>query len=266
MISSKSDRLLDEPTSGLDSFAAKQVLRLLQKMARAGNTVLFTIHQPSSDVFSSFDRLILLHKGRTMHQGLTRDIPIDFERMGYKVPENYNPADWILDVAQEESMETLEAHGFFPKHEESDEESVTIRRFDRASISREMYHASWYVELEMLLEREKNSLIRNPMPIIASVVITAFLSVIFGVIFFGVGKDNRADLLVIQAVLGSLVNVLIAIMMGQSQSALGIFRRERGLFLREYSTNHYTIVPYFVAKLASEAFQAFAAMMTQVRL
>jgi hypothetical protein len=163
-------------------------------------------------------------------------------------------------------METLEAHGFFPKHEESDEESVTIRRFDRASISREMYHASWYVELEMLLEREKNSLIRNPMPIIASVVITAFLSVIFGVIFFGVGKDNRADLLVIQAVLGSLVNVLIAIMMGQSQSALGIFRRERGLFLREYSTNHYTIVPYFVAKLASEAFQAFAAMMTQVRL
>lgn len=96
LVSNPSILLLDEPTSGLDSFAAKQVLGLLQKMARADNTVLFTIHQPSSDVFSSFDRLILLHKGRMMYQGLTRDIPMDYERMGYKVPNNYNPADWIL--------------------------------------------------------------------------------------------------------------------------------------------------------------------------
>jgi ABC-type multidrug transport system ATPase subunit len=96
LISNPSILLLDEPTSGLDSFATKHVLGLLQKMARTDNTVLFTIHQPSSDVFSSFDHLILLHKGRMMYQGLTRDIPMDYERKGYKVPANYNPADWIL--------------------------------------------------------------------------------------------------------------------------------------------------------------------------
>lgn len=87
---------LDEPTSGLDSFAARQVMSLLQKVADAGNIVLFTIHQPSSDVFASFDRLVLLNKGRLMYQGLIKDINDDFERNGYPVPKNYNPADWLL--------------------------------------------------------------------------------------------------------------------------------------------------------------------------
>jgi ABC-type multidrug transport system ATPase subunit len=39
---------LDEPTGSLDSsYAADQVMRLLSQVAKAGNTVVFTIHQPS---------------------------------------------------------------------------------------------------------------------------------------------------------------------------------------------------------------------------
>jgi hypothetical protein len=98
----------------------------------------------------------------------------------------------LQDVAQGESVENLEAHGFFPKQEGCDEESTVIRQVDRASfIDSKISHTSWCVELEMLLEREKNSLIRNPVPIIASVVITAILALIFGVIFFGVGKVRK---------------------------------------------------------------------------
>lgn len=96
LISNPSIIFLDEPTSGLDAFAARQVMNLLQKVAKAGNTVLFTIHQPSSSVFASFDRLILLNKGRMMYQGKTRDVAQDFERLGHVVPINYNPADWIV--------------------------------------------------------------------------------------------------------------------------------------------------------------------------
>lgn len=96
LISEPSIIFLDEPTSGLDSFAARQVMSLLQKVADAGNIVLFTIHQPSSDVFASFDRLVLLNRGRLMYQGLIKDINDDFERNGYPVPKNYNPADWLL--------------------------------------------------------------------------------------------------------------------------------------------------------------------------
>ena len=96
LIAQPSIIFLDEPTSGLDSFAAKQVIKLLQKVALAGNVVLFTIHQPSSEIFASFDRLILLHRGELMYQGHVKDTNADFEQYGFPIPINYNPADWVL--------------------------------------------------------------------------------------------------------------------------------------------------------------------------
>jgi ABC-type multidrug transport system ATPase subunit len=45
---------LDEPTSGLDSFSAVQLCQVLKKVANAGSSFLCTIHQPTSEIFSSF--------------------------------------------------------------------------------------------------------------------------------------------------------------------------------------------------------------------
>jgi len=42
-----------------------------------------------------------------------------------------------------------------------------------------------------------------------------------------------------------------------------MFARDRPLFLREYSTDHYNIVPYFLSKLGSEAFNSFVAVFAQ---
>mmetsp|Transcript_12643 Transcript_12643/g.29348 ORF Transcript_12643/g.29348 Transcript_12643/m.29348 type:complete len:224 (+) Transcript_12643:376-1047(+) len=68
---------------------------------------------------------------------------------------------------------------------------------------------------------------------------------------------------VVQAQLGAVVNILISTMMGQSQTALVIFSSERSLFLREYSTNHYSIVTYFLSHLMTEALQALSAVLVQ---
>lgn len=60
---------LDEPTTGLDSTTALQVIQLLKKLANAGRTIVSTIHQPSSEIFDQFDKLILLVRGHTIYQG-----------------------------------------------------------------------------------------------------------------------------------------------------------------------------------------------------
>ena len=54
---------LDEPTSGLDGQSAWNIIRFLRKLADHGQAILCTIHQPSSLLFESFDRLLLLQKG-----------------------------------------------------------------------------------------------------------------------------------------------------------------------------------------------------------
>ena len=106
-----------EPTSGLDSFSALQLTQVLHKVANAGSSVLFTIHQPASEIFEAFDHLILLNKGRVMYQGSVADVPNYFGLRGNPLPSNYNPADWIMMVAQKNTEEELDAAGFFPKDE-----------------------------------------------------------------------------------------------------------------------------------------------------
>lgn len=60
--------LLDEPTSGLDSFTAVKIVKILQNIARKhGKTICATIHQPSSQAFSFFDKLILMAEGSIVY-------------------------------------------------------------------------------------------------------------------------------------------------------------------------------------------------------
>jgi len=41
----------------------------LQKLAKAGRTVVYTIHQPSSDIFNEFNKLILMAEGHIIYNG-----------------------------------------------------------------------------------------------------------------------------------------------------------------------------------------------------
>ena len=54
---------VDEPTSGLDSQTSWAVLDLLEKLSKAGQSILCTIHQPSAMLFQRFDRLLFLAEG-----------------------------------------------------------------------------------------------------------------------------------------------------------------------------------------------------------
>lgn len=64
MLTNPSLLFCDEPTSGLDSYLAESVVKILKKMAQSGRTIICTIHQPSSEVFILFDKILLLTQGK----------------------------------------------------------------------------------------------------------------------------------------------------------------------------------------------------------
>lgn len=54
---------VDEPTSGLSSRDSEQIMDLLKELTLRGKLIFVVIHQPSSDIFKLFDRLLLLDRG-----------------------------------------------------------------------------------------------------------------------------------------------------------------------------------------------------------
>ncbi|MPQ47775.1 ATP-binding cassette domain-containing protein [Marinifilum sp. N1E240] len=54
---------LDEPTSGLSSRDSAKIMDLLKNLALKGKLIFVVIHQPASDTFKMFDRLLILDTG-----------------------------------------------------------------------------------------------------------------------------------------------------------------------------------------------------------
>lgn len=72
--------LCDEPTSGLDAYMAQTTVEVLTRMARRGKTVVLTIHQPSSEVFAQFDKILLMAEGRVAFLGSPQEAQDFFAR------------------------------------------------------------------------------------------------------------------------------------------------------------------------------------------
>lgn len=54
---------VDEPTSGLSSMDSEMVMDLLKEQALKGKLIVINIHQPSSDIYKLFDKILFLDKG-----------------------------------------------------------------------------------------------------------------------------------------------------------------------------------------------------------
>jgi ABC transport system ATP-binding/permease protein len=54
---------VDEPTSGLSSRDSENIMDLLKELALKGKLIFVVIHQPSSDIFKMFDKLLILDQG-----------------------------------------------------------------------------------------------------------------------------------------------------------------------------------------------------------
>ncbi|CAF3848111.1 unnamed protein product [Adineta steineri] len=94
---------LDEPTSGLDSTSAVTLMRILRELALKGKTIMMSIYQPSSQIFQSFDQLILLADAKTIFMGKPLNALDYFATLGHHAPLQYNPADFIMDLVNQDN-------------------------------------------------------------------------------------------------------------------------------------------------------------------
>jgi ABC transport system ATP-binding/permease protein len=80
---------VDEPTSGLSSMDSEKIIHLLKRQTFKNKLVILTIHQPSSDIYKLFDKIIVIDQGgRLIYSGNPLDAISYFrEKANYVNPE-----------------------------------------------------------------------------------------------------------------------------------------------------------------------------------
>ncbi|XP_043587162.1 ATP-binding cassette sub-family G member 1-like isoform X1 [Bombus pyrosoma] len=98
LINSPPILFLDEPTSGLDSVTSKYCITLLKQLAKAGQTVICSIHQPSASLLNMIDHLYVVADGNCVYSGSTQNLVPYLSSLGLQCPTHYNPADYLMEI------------------------------------------------------------------------------------------------------------------------------------------------------------------------
>lgn len=101
---------VDEPTSGLSSADSEKVMQLLKRQTFKGKLVLTIIHQPSSDIFKMFDKLMVLDQGgRVIYYGNPLDGIMYFKSAGKLVDAEESECLTCGNVNSEQILRIVEA-------------------------------------------------------------------------------------------------------------------------------------------------------------
>lgn len=255
---------LDEPTSGLDSFSAFNLVNLLKQIA-SNCAILCTIHQPSSEVFFLFDVVIFMKDGQIFYQGPVSDIMPYFEMRGQNCPENYNPADFVMNLCESDSAEGLLSKGLFITiPDQYIDSSLEVKSSRMESENLEFIAESGFVKQVLAISyREAINTIRDKPAMIARVGVTVILNLLYGLIFLNAGSRDNGDYENFNAHVGAISLLVIFSLFGSGQSVLLAFPFERPMILREYVTGTYGILAYFLSKIVIEIPITFLQMLLQ---
>ncbi|KAF8605578.1 pleiotropic drug resistance ABC transporter [Ceratobasidium sp. AG-I] len=255
---------LDEPTSGLDSQSAWAIIQFLRSLADRGQAILCTIHQPSSQLFQAFDRLLLLRKGgQTCYFG---DLGTNagtlisyFERNGARQcqPEE-NPAEYMLDVigAGATASSSIDWHTTWKSAPEStalERELVDMHEHGRrqptnADERHPEFAATYGNQLSALLVRSFRHYTRNPTYIMSKLLLNVFAGLFIGFTFFK--ADNS-----IQGSQNKLFAIFMATILSNSLSTqLQVqFVNFRNIYeYREKQSKMYSWAPLVISSLLVE--------------
>jgi ABC-type multidrug transport system ATPase subunit len=140
---------VDEPTSGLSSRDSENIMDLLKELARKGKLLFVVIHQPSSDIYKMFDKMIILDVGGyPIYYGNPIDAIIYFKKIINHVKSNESECLECGNVNPEQIFNIIEMKVL-------DEYGATTRN---RKISPSEWHNYYVEQIEKKLEKPKENI------------------------------------------------------------------------------------------------------------
>lgn len=196
MLANPSILFLDEVTTGLDATSAFQLIRTLKMLAGKGRTIIVTIHQPRSEIWGLFDRLLLLTGGSPIYSGSVAECLPYFQDLGYPLPPFVNPAEHLIDLAAVDtcSIELEAASSIRVESLKRAWRTISNKQIsqpEKSSDAQEAKHSTTLNNRRSMLTRQVRVLtartwkvtIRDPMGVAASLIEATSMGVIMGWIF-----------------------------------------------------------------------------------
>ncbi|XP_071526749.1 protein white-like isoform X2 [Panulirus ornatus] len=269
----------DEPTSGLDSFMAQNVVAMMKSMAERGKTIISTIHQPSSEVFNIFDRILLMGEGRVAFLGSTDDALKFFSSLSLWCPKQFNPSDFFIDQLSvkpgkaQVSLHKIEqiCDSFMESDHskniaaEVSSNQNTLQKDDASgefTRDKSPYKASWGTQFKCVLWRSWLEIIREPILTRVRFLQVLALALLIGVLY----KDQQMDEVGIFNINGALLLIISNMTFQNCNITVTTFCSQMTLFLREHHNGMYRADVFYLAKnlVQSPFFTAYAIMYTSI--
>lgn len=255
---------LDEATSGLDSTIALRVFEVLKDLATMGRTVVSSLHQPSSRMYSAMDKVLLLGKGRRMYYGAASEAMTTMESFGYTPEFKVNPADFLLDLAsEEESIEFIadaEAKLLKDAGEISEGETVQVTTVastasaasstsdvSDAPNARHKYPIPYMEQIYWLFLRSFHSR-RSESVGYLFLITTSFTTLIMSVLWWDPNPSNPQSSSRLEDILGLLFFTQIFWSFQPLFQSLNSFPFDKLILLKERAAGMYPLSAFFLAR------------------
>ncbi|KAG6387951.1 hypothetical protein SASPL_153147 [Salvia splendens] len=262
LVANPSIVFMDEPTSGLDARSAAIVMRAVRNIVDAGRTIVCTIHQPSIDIFESFDELLLMKRGgRLIYAGPLGDKSIKvidyFEAIPgvQKIRPGYNPAAWILKVTSpaEENRLSLDFAEIYRQSDLNKQNKILVESLSKPDKDTtelnfpSKYSLSFFGQFLACVWKQNLSYWRNPQYTAVRFFYTVIISLMFGSICwkFGSKRETQQD---ISNAMGSMYAAVLFIGITNATSVQPVVYVERFVSYRERAAGMYSALPFALAQ------------------
>ena len=249
---------LDEPTSGLDAATAYSVMKTIIKISKGGRAVILTIHQPRSNIYELFDKLLLLARGKIAYFGPAKDATTYFGNVGYPCPKQYNPADHFIDLITESTSDTGEGKKLKQEDNERIEKILTNYNHTevapsvdhlKTDIKKAKYNANWFTQFFVVMARAFVNILRDKILTFSRLFQNLAMAILVGLIFLQIGYDQQS----VQDRNGVLFFCLVNQSMNSIFGSLTVFLlEEKKVFLRERGSKMYKVSAYYLGRSISE--------------